>query len=66
MIAGLLLGFSIAVVIVIVWMAVEDFIKRELPARRQAKWDREIEQAVRLSETPIHDALILVRRKDPR
>jgi hypothetical protein len=61
-IAGLLLGFAIAGAICVVWLAVEDFIKRELPARRQAKWDCEIEQAVRLSETPIHDALVMARR----
>lgn len=63
MIAGLLLGFAIAGVICIVWLVVEDFIKREIPARRQAKWDREIEQAVRLSGTPIHDALALARQQ---
>ncbi len=63
MIPGLLLGFAIACVITIVWMTVDDFINRQLPARRQEKWDREIEQAVRLSETPIYDALALARQE---
>lgn len=63
MIAGLLLGFGVAGVVCIVWLAVEDFIKRELPTRRQTKWDREVEQAVRLTEPQTHDAPAAAHRQ---
>lgn len=53
---GLLSGGAGGIAFALCWLAVETLVKRR-QARAQAAWDAEVEQAIRLSETPLYDLI---------
>lgn len=57
MVIGLLSGGAGGAVFALVWTKVDDARARRRAARQQAEWEADIEQAVKLSETPLFDQI---------